>query len=608
MGYNKIRKQLIKNMGHYPPGQKKKSIVSFLIWFGVFILLIPIMYYFASHAANAKDYTTQDNLLGSIIIAFFSACGLYLIYKLIMFAIRRPAWGIPILAIVIGPAVIGGLIFYLSYNQAEAPADIQESLTEIASAKLLGDSIIKKGKLTDSSFNDVQASVATASEKLIGLSVPDSFKNYQATAILWSIRVASAAEQTAGWKNLKNQPDASPLTISDADAKSYFNASLKIIADLKKSGEDAIKNKDRDAMRQIAAKLLIQQHWLNAILYAQKNSIAFNLVTPVLAALSVPEVKKGVDVTCSVCDYPDAYKVQWTDKLRQLYRCDTRCHLQAMPAMGGTAPGQDLKNQEKNKNAENTAVSNDASKYAEALAGYTYKDIPKRAICIGNNAGGVFCVEEAVSSTNEIAASAVGFAAGTKPLTVSQWDNEYQDIDLAALPANTTGETGEAPSQPSAEGGHQEGGMGTIEEGEPKSAPASKPSSPAPTSKSAAPAAPAESQAEWDGYYSGYVVSQCKIYTAPSILMSEVGVQNNRAFDRGLAPEEMGSAPIGPDGYAELNLSWQTAEDPSGANWKVTFQFTHTGDTRSVEEVVKSTTVFGNIVDVCMHTFKGTRK
>jgi len=510
------------------------------------------MYYFASQDTNAKNYTTQDNLLGSIITAFLSACGLYLIYKVIMFAIRRPVWGIAILAIMIGPALIGVLFLYSTYHQAKALVDIQNSLTQISSAKLLGDSIIKKGKLTDSSFNDVQSSVATASEKLIGLSLPDAFKNYQAAAILWSIRVASAAEQTAGWKNLKNQPESLPLVISDGDAKSYFNASLKIIADLKKSGEDAVKNKDRDAMRQIAAKLLIQQHWLNAILYAQKNSVAFNLVTPVLAALSVPEVKKGVDVTCSVCDYPDAYKVQWTDKLRQLYRCDTRCHLQIVPATGGSAPGQDLKNQEKNQTVENTAVSNDASKYAEALAGYTYKDIPKRAVCIGNNVGGVFCVEEAVSSTNEIAASAVGFAAGTKSLTVSQWDNEYKDIDVAVLPADTTGE---APSTPSANDGHREGGMGTISTGEPIATP--EPKTPAKTPTPTPPPA-----APWDGVYTND--NGCSPPIGGSLI-----VRDNKISASGCV-----SASINTNGFASCT--------DSGGN-PYTFQFTKNGDSVSVK-------------------------
>ena len=444
-----------------PPGQRKKRVIIFLIWLLVFILLIPIIYYFASHASNAQNYTSKDNFLGAMIVAFFSACALYLIYKLIRFSIRRPIWGIPILVIfVVIPAAILSVFFYPSYTQNKALSGIQNNLADITSAKLLGNSVMNKK--SDSSFDSVQSSIAAASEKLINLSVPDALKNYQAAAILWSVRIASAAGQAADWKKLKNQPDAFPLILTDNNAGSYFSASIKIVEDLKKSGEDAIKNKDYEAMRQIAAKLLVQEHWLNAILYSQKENTVGFLTTSAFAAsqnLPVPPVGQGVDVTCSVCDYPDAYKVHWTEKLRQQYGCDTRCRPKTTSTQGQTVT------------EEQTKAKDEAAKYADALAVYTYKDVPKRAICIGNNVGGVFCVEEAVQSTNEIAASAMGFANNTKALTVDEWNNEYKDIDLAVLPADKTGETGVAPSQPSAEGGHQEGGMGTVSTGESDKAP-----------------------------------------------------------------------------------------------------------------------------------------
>jgi type IV secretory pathway TrbF-like protein len=442
-----------------PPGQRKKRVIIFLIWLLVFILLIPIIYYFASHASNAQNYTSKDNFLGAMIVAFFSACALYLIYKLIRFSIRRPIWGIPILVIfVVIPAAILSVFFYPSYTQNKALSGIQNNLADITSAKLLGNSVMNKK--SDFSFDSVQSSIAAASEKLINLSVPDALKNYQAAAILWSVRIASAAGQAADWKKLKNQPDAFPLILTDNNAGSYFSASIKIVEDLKKSGEDAIKNKDYEAMRQIAAKLLVQEHWLNAILYSQKENTVGFLTTSAFAAsqnLPVPPVGQGVDVTCSVCDYPDAYKVHWTEKLRQQYGCDTRCRPKTTSTQGQTVT------------EEQTKAKDEAAKYADALAVYTYKDVPKRAICIGNNVGGVFCVEEAVQSTNEIAASAMGFANNTKALTVGEWNNEYQDIDLAVLPADTTGE---APSTPSANDGHKEGGMGTISTGEPDKAPA----------------------------------------------------------------------------------------------------------------------------------------
>lgn len=458
-----------------PPGQKKKGIVSFLIWFGVLMLLIPIMYYFSSHDPNAQNYTSEENLFGAIIVAVITVPGLYLNYKLIRYSCRRPAWGIPVLVILIAvPVTLWAVFYYPSYSQARTLARIQDHLSDITSAKLLGNSILKQRKTSGPSFDDVQLSVVAASEKLINLSVPDALKNYQAAAILWSVRIASAAGQPADWEKLKNQPDAFPLTLTDAGAKNYFSVSVKAIERLKRSGEDAIKNKDREAMRQIAADLLVQKHWLNAILYSQKETTVGLLVIPAFAASQqVPPVGKGMDVTCLVCNYPDFYKVHWTDKLRQQYGCDVRCH-----------PKTKTESTEQQPATKQPATNDDEAKYADALASYTYKNVPKRAICIGNNVGGVFCVEEAVQSVYEIAASAVGFADNTKTLTADEWNNEYEDIDLAVLSADRIEEIGIAPSQPSAEGGHQEGGMGTIQQGEPtvapKTTPAPKPSAPAP--------------------------------------------------------------------------------------------------------------------------------
>lgn len=120
---------------------------------------------------------------------------------------------------------------------------------------------------------------------------------------------------------------------------------------------------------------------------------------------------------------------------------------------------------EENKNDTNNLSDEDIKK----LESFTYKNTPKRAICIGNNVGGVFCVEDAVQSTNEIAASAIGFADDAKVLSVTQWEKEYEEIDNTFSEDGTIGE----PSYPSVDDGHLEGGMGTVSTGEPDKAPVS---------------------------------------------------------------------------------------------------------------------------------------
>lgn len=360
--------------------------------------------------------------------------------------------------------LIAGFIFLgvsMDNKFNDAVADIQANLADVAAAKSGGDSIMA-GRKVETTMDSIQTTAITAAKKLAELTVLDELKNYQAVAISWSIKVAAAAAQPANWRNLKNQPDDFPLAITDAKVSNIFKPLVQNLADFKKSGAEAIQNKDRQAMFKIGVKILVQNHWLNALLYSQKEYKTSSLAASASAVsqdLQVPQVGQGVDVTCSVCDYPDAYKVRWTDELRRQYGCDTRCHPKTTSKEGQTAT---------NDAATNDAAINDAKKYADSLAAYNYDNATKRAICIGNNVGGVFCVEEAVQSTNEIAASAMGFADNTKALTVDEWNNEYEDIDLAVLPAGTTGES---PSQPSAEGGHQEGGMGTVSTGESDKAP-----------------------------------------------------------------------------------------------------------------------------------------
>jgi flagellar basal body-associated protein FliL len=553
-----------------PPGQKKKSLINFLIWLGIFILLVPVIYYFASHGASAKNYTVSQNFGGAVAIAFLGACVLflvyYLIYRLVKFTIRRPVWGsIIIVVFVLQPAISGYVVFQYEHQKAQfqtATADIQQELSEAANAKLTGDLLKAKKPANGVTLDTVQTKAITAAKNLAALSVPDHLKNYQAAAILWSLQVATT--QTSDWKNLQNQPNDFSLVLSDTEANDALSLSLKNIENFKKDGVDAITKKDRGAMGQIAAKLLVQQHWLSALLHSsQTGSTAFNIAPAALAALQpVPDVK-GMDVTCSACDYPDFYKIHWTDKLRKQYGCDTTCHPKTT-VNTGTTPQQTQNSQNQTQGqgqaAQDTAAQSDAAKYADYLNTYSYKDVPNRKVCIGrggtaSSAGGnVYCVEDAVTSTNEITASAIGFAESTKALSVNQWNNEYQDIDLAILPAGTTGQ---APSTPSANGGHQEGGMGTISNGEPSTPP-----------KPAAP--PAQKGGYWDGEYHGEGTFAC---TGSEPLTGQeiaVSVKNNGAFSYGWI-SEVGEAraPIGPDGHAELlNQKW------IDTTINTTFQFT----------------------------------
>jgi hypothetical protein len=514
---------------------------------------------------------------------------------------RRLFW--TIIAIVV--FLLGGIIFIgvLTDRQFKsALADIQNNLVNVARAKSAGDSIVA-GKKMEVTMETVQNDSINAAKNLAALSAPDDLKSYQAAAILWSIQVASSTAEKSDWKNLKNQPSDFSLALTDIDAENSFEASVKIIEELKKAGTDAIQKNDREAMLRIGVKILIQNHWLNALLHSVEGHATWSLATPTLAAsqdLQVPPVGRGIDVTCSVCNYPDAYKVQWTDKLRQQYGCEVRCQLKTTSTEEQT-PTEEEKNAEEN-----------AKQYAEDAASYAYSDT-KRAICIGNNAGGVFCVEEAVSLTNEIAASAIGFAEREKALSVDEWNNGYKDIDLA-LDIEP-----EAPSQPTAAGGHKEGGLGTISQGTPTVTP--KPATPKPTTPTpttpvpttpepttpviSEPVEPEPQGGIWDGTYA-LSSGNCSCYdTTPSANFCNDDyygspVKNYLYVYNDEVTIHTSLSHISSNGYAILHYSGT----PTSYTEDVELQFTKTG--RGVSVAVKYISIVGGTHNLC--TYTGTRE
>lgn len=323
--------------------------------------------------------------------------------------------------------IVGLPLYYIlgassTVKLASSLVGIQTNLIDITSAKLAG-------------------KTTTAYQNIANLSVPSLLQDYQQAAVIWAYKVNASADTPKTLKNLTNQPGDFPLTLADKQAQTFFQSAVKTVAGLKQSGLDAIKNKDKSAMRLVAAKLLVQQHWLNGVLYSKKSSTAsLNLINPVFA---VPAIGPVEDVTCRLCSDPG---IKWTAKLRKQYYCDTRCNTQPKQ----TDDTQTQKTQEKTQNDQNGSDNE--------LESFTYKGSPKREVCIGtgglsvgNQNANKYCVEEAVQSVNEIAVSAIGFADGTKVLSVDQWGKNYE---------------------------HLEGGLGVISTGEPDQPPKPKKSTP----------------------------------------------------------------------------------------------------------------------------------
>lgn len=160
---------------------------------------------------------------------------------------------------------------------------MQDYLTEAAAAKIMGDSIMIDKPTPNASFTKVKTSAQTAAENLAALSVPNTLKDYKKTAVDWANEIVVAAKNTKIWKDLPSQPADFQLALNNGKAEDWFKTSLQKIHLLKEFGDSAIKNKDRETMRYIAAKLAIQQHWLNGIIHSEKAGfLSFDLISVVL--------------------------------------------------------------------------------------------------------------------------------------------------------------------------------------------------------------------------------------------------------------------------------------------------------------------------------------
>lgn len=424
------------------PGQRKKGLITFGIWALVFILLVPVIYFVAGkYSPELQNKPNLDIFFTALILSFLATCALIVIYTLISsivrFVIRYPILGSIIIGIIL---LLAGFARYLYISDVNAQkfsdsvAVIQENVNEAAAAKIMGDSIIAKKAVPGASMVRVKAAAELVAGRLEFMSVPKGLSDYQQSIIVWSNAISKAADDNKLWASVGDHPGDFRLALGQKQSDALFQDSVNKITELKEFGDSAINRKDKVTMVYIAAKLVTQEHWLNGILHSTPSGfLSFNLFPTALAAFeNVPPVGSGTDVTCQVCNDPN---IKWTAQLRSQYGCDTKCkgssqqqnqQLNKLQNNGGQTQTQNNTNKptqptpnNTNNNTQVTVTTNNKSD-----SPYSYGDTAPRKICIGNNANGVFCVEDAVQSVNEIEASTIGFAEGKKGAT-DDWNNGW---------------------------------------------------------------------------------------------------------------------------------------------------------------------------------------
>ncbi|MFA5412982.1 MAG: zinc-ribbon domain-containing protein [Patescibacteria group bacterium] len=437
-------------------GQKKKSLITFVVWLAVFLILIPVFYYLSVKSGSLEDHSNLEIFGAVALVAFLTACVLYLIY-LIIYSIVRFFIIHPIVSSVVLGAVLilvgFGAYAYLADKNEKDFSDslylIQDNLAEATVAKIMGDSLVAKKPLITASWQRVGIETQMVSGRLKALNVPKELESYKEAAIAWTDEVGIASLDPKVWKDVADDPGNFDLKLRDKRAEQLFEKSVQKISEFKEFGDNSIKMKNNVSMLYIGAKLRVERHWLNGITHSEKASLlGFNFISSAEAALpAVPEVGPGMDVTCQVCGNPS---VKMTDYQRKMYNCDLKCNpsgQQGQSQGGGTVGGQTTGGTVGGTNSGQTGgtTGGTAGGMTGGTAGSGDYQTPTRRICIGRGgtstgSGGptnVYCVEDVLQSTNGIDASAIGFAKGEKN-SGKDWENGWHNLE--GLGVISTGE------------------------------------------------------------------------------------------------------------------------------------------------------------------------
>ena len=220
-------------------------------------------------------------VLGIAFVVLF----LFAFIDLVRFALHKPKF-IPLPLLTLLLVAFGGYAISRSTEYSRTAVSLpllQYSLTEAAASELMGDRLAE-GKSAPSGYSwwKVQSSSQRTAQIVSELSVPGNLQDYKKSILVWVAKMADVSKDPKGWSSIPSEPGSFNLSINDSRARSLFASSLQEISALKEFGDTAIKNKDTQTLRYIAARLLVQKHWLHGL--ASSDDPGFFALLPIPAA------------------------------------------------------------------------------------------------------------------------------------------------------------------------------------------------------------------------------------------------------------------------------------------------------------------------------------
>jgi hypothetical protein len=198
-----------------------------------------------------------------------------------------------IVKLVLAMAAIAGLIgglhamnLFLGLDSLEKQsALIQDSLAEAAAAKNIGDQLAakKKNLPKDHTWKNVETRAAAIASLIPGLSTYSRLDDYKKVATIWAVKIREAAKDNKTWEDVSADPGDFKIGLRPKEAEKMVKNSLVKIAEVRQFGDYAVAQKDREAMRFVAAKLLVQKHWLDGLSHCQPAGIFAQLISPAYA-------------------------------------------------------------------------------------------------------------------------------------------------------------------------------------------------------------------------------------------------------------------------------------------------------------------------------------
>jgi len=273
----KCGKKIPDNLKKWGKFQFWIAILELIVFFATVGLMLYVLW-----SANMPDSTKKMmyTIIGGMVVLFallFLVLLVFSIIDMVKYMIKHPIFAVVFCVVVLLAA--GGGVWYFLTNKTDdtlpnAVALLQDNLVEIEASKMSGDLAMAKKKVDKIAMMQVKIISQMVAERVVDIKVPEMLADYKQAVIDRGSVVAAAAENTKTWKDLPVRARDFTLKISDNDAKRLFEASNKKLAELKEFGDTAILRNDKETMRYIAAKLLVQQHWLDGVLHSTSPDTA----------------------------------------------------------------------------------------------------------------------------------------------------------------------------------------------------------------------------------------------------------------------------------------------------------------------------------------------